>query len=93
MGIATVKRLKDFSPDTRSTLGHADVKGFNVYTDSTGERIGTVNEVLVDEKDGSLRYLVVNTGFWLFGKKVLLPVASPRIHYTQRCIYLSFVYP
>ena len=89
MGIATVKRLKDFSPDTRSTLGHADVKGFNVYTDITREKIGTVNEVLVDEKDGSLRYLVVNIGFWLFGKKVLLPVVSSRIHYTERCIYLS----
>ncbi len=37
--------------------------------------IGTVEEVLFDDHLWTVRYLVVNTGGWLLGRKVLLPPA------------------
>jgi len=37
-----------------------------VYTD-TDEKIGTVNDALVDE-EGHFRYFIVDLGFWIFGK-------------------------
>lgn len=51
-----------------------DIKGTNVYTSGTSsEKVGSVRDVLVDDV-GRMRYLVVDTGFWIFGNHVLLPV-------------------
>lgn len=41
---------------------------------------------MVDEQ-GRFRYLVVDTGFWVFGKQVLLPVGRSRIDQNNRRIY------
>jgi hypothetical protein len=48
----------------------SDLTGFEVQA-SDGERIGTVDEA-TSELDG--RALVVDTGFWIFGKKRMIPV-------------------
>jgi uncharacterized protein (TIGR02271 family) len=48
-----------------------------------------VTDVLVDAQDGRFRYFVVDTGFWIFGKKVLLPVGTTRIDYTDERIYVQ----
>jgi uncharacterized protein (TIGR02271 family) len=45
-----------------------------------------VNDVLVDE-EGHFRYLVINTGAWIFGKKVLLPIGRAQIDYSARRVY------
>jgi uncharacterized protein (TIGR02271 family) len=74
-------RIKDFDPDYRDHFGNDDVKGLDLY--SRDEKIGSVNDVLVDE-DGQFRYLVINTGAWIFGKKVLLPIGRCRIDYNAR---------
>jgi len=50
-----------------------EVKGLPVYTDINDEKVGTVHDILVNE-EGRIRYLVLNTGFWVFGKMVLLPI-------------------
>ncbi|MGH1392940.1 MAG: DUF2382 domain-containing protein [Trichormus sp.] len=71
-------KLEDFDPNYRDTLQGDDIKGLGVYTERNNEKIGTVNDVLVDE-DGHFRYLIVDLGFWIFGKKVLLPVGRTRI--------------
>jgi hypothetical protein len=42
---------------------------------SDGE-IGVVKDLLFDDKTWTARWLVVDTGFWLFGRKVLLPVSA-----------------
>ncbi|HIK05629.1 MAG TPA: DUF2382 domain-containing protein [Trichormus sp. M33_DOE_039] len=77
-------KLEDFDPNYRDTLQGDDIKGLGVYTETNNEKIGTVNDVLVDD-DGHFRYLVVDLGFWIFGKKVLLPVGRTRIdHGTDR---------
>lgn len=44
------------------------------YDGHDSDRVGSVDNLLIDERD-RIRYLVVETGFWVFGKKVLLPVS------------------
>lgn len=52
----------------RETIGRVDMTGFDV--EATDGSIGTVDEATLDVGAG---YLVVDTGTWIFGKKVLLP--------------------
>ncbi|MDZ8024503.1 MAG: DUF2382 domain-containing protein [Nostoc sp. SerVER01] len=79
-------KLEDFEPNYRDSFEGHDIKGLGVYTQGTDEKIGTVNDVLVDE-DGHIRYLVVDLGFWIFGKKVLLPIGRARIDYNTDRVY------
>ena len=66
-------KLADRFPNYRDRfLDGNDVKGMTVYADDE-EKVGRIHDVLVDET-GRLRYFVVDTGFWVFGKKVLLPI-------------------
>lgn len=53
-----------------------EIIGLSVYArlqNQEVERIGSVDAVLINEA-GQIRYLVIDTGFWIFGKKVLLPI-------------------
>lgn len=80
-------RLEDFEPNYREAFG-GEIKGIDVYTENTEDKIGTVNDVLVDQ-EGRLRYLVVDVGFWVFGKKVLLPMGRSRGDWNARRVYAS----
>lgn len=71
-------KIKDLDPNYTETFGGTDLKGSSVYSDSNNEKIGTVDDILVDES-GEFRYFVVDLGFWIFGKKVLLPVGRARM--------------
>lgn len=67
-------KIEDFNPNYRQeAFGGEEIKGIEVYTGNTDEKIGTIHNILVDET-GRFRYLVIDMGFWIFGKKVLLPV-------------------
>ncbi|MEH1834998.1 MAG: DUF2382 domain-containing protein [Nostoc sp.] len=79
-------KLEDFEPSYRDTFEGQDIKGLGVYTQGTDEKVGTVSDVLVDE-EGHFRYLVVDLGFWIFGKKVLLPIGRARIDYNVDRVY------
>lgn len=79
-------RLTAFDPNYSETFQEHDIKGLGVYTDINNEKIGTVSDVLVDE-EGHFRYLIVDLGFWIFGKKVLLPVGRSRIDYEAHRVY------
>lgn len=81
-----LQKLKDFDPDYRNTFQGDDILGMNVYADGTEEKIGTVSDVLVDDS-GRFRYFIVDLGFWIFGKKVLLPIGTSRIDYNRQSIY------
>ncbi|KAI9132322.1 DUF2382 domain-containing protein [Acaryochloris sp. CCMEE 5410] len=71
-------KLYDFDPDYRnSAFGGKDIKGLDVYAGATEDKVGSVHDVLIDET-GRMRYLVVDTGFWIFGKKVLVPFGRCR---------------
>jgi uncharacterized protein (TIGR02271 family) len=77
-------KLKEFDPDYRSHLDNQDVKGMDLYAGR--ERVGAVEDVLVDES-GKFRYFVINTGVWILGKKVLLPIGRARIEYSEGRVY------
>lgn len=57
-------------------FGGEQIKGYSVYT-SDQQKIGKVEDILVDEA-GRFRYLILETGFWVFGKEILLPVGRFR---------------
>jgi stress response protein YsnF len=71
-------KIKDFDPDYREAFGGYDIKGLDVHSDVNNEKIGTINDLLVDEQ-GHFRYFIVDLGFWGFGKKVLLPVGRAKV--------------
>ncbi len=77
-------KIKDFDPDYRSHFDGDDIIGLDLYTGN--DKIGSVEDALVDD-EGQFRYLVVNTGVWVLGKKVLLPIGGARIDYVARRVY------
>lgn len=80
-------KIEDFDPDYMDTIGDRNIINFSVYTDRNNEKVGIVKDVLIDENEGKLRYLIVDTGFWIFGKKVLLPIGLARISFTDERVY------
>jgi len=81
-------RLKDFEPNYRDAFDGDDIIGLDVYTEGTDDKIGTVKDILVDDA-GQLRYLVVDIGFWIFGKQVLLPMGRAKGDWKAQRIYAS----
>ncbi len=79
-------KISDFDPNYRQAFDGNDIKGMGVFTQGTDEKVGTVGDVLVDE-NGNFRYLVVDLGFWIFGKKVLLPVGRSQIDHNADRVY------
>ncbi|MBW4602264.1 MAG: PRC-barrel domain-containing protein [Calothrix sp. FI2-JRJ7] len=81
-------KIEDFHPNYGQVFsGNGNIVNFVVYSDITNEKIGAVKDILVDEHDGSFRYLIVDLGFCIFGKQVLLPIGRSRIDYSQQRIY------
>lgn len=82
-------KLEDFSGDyTATDFDNYAIRDFDVYSDINNERVGTVKDILVDDT-GHFRYLVVDTGFWIFGKQVVLPIGRSRISYSERRVYAA----
>ncbi|MGF1539148.1 MAG: DUF2382 domain-containing protein [Pleurocapsa sp.] len=81
-------KIADLYPDYKEDIfGGEDIKSFSVY-DYTKDKIGSVYDIIVDET-GRFRYLVIDTGFWIFGKKVLLPVGRASIDYSDKRVYVT----
>lgn len=79
-------KIADLYPDYKQEIfGGQDIKSFSVY-DYDNDKIGSVYDIIVDET-GRFRYLVIDTGFWIFGKKVLLPIGRAKVDYSQERIY------
>lgn len=79
-------KIADLYPNYKEDIFDGDdIKNFTVY-DYSKDKIGSVHDILVDET-GRFRYLVIDTGFWIFGKKVLLPVGRASVDYSQKEIY------
>ncbi|MEG4626502.1 DUF2382 domain-containing protein [Microcoleus sp. w1-18aA5] len=82
-------KIEDFNPNYRqAAFEDDDIKGLDVYGGSTDDKIGTIDTVLVDET-GRCRYFVVETGSWIFDKKVLLPIALCHIDFNGRRVYAT----
>lgn len=84
-------KFKDAYPDYRNNFDDSDAipfDSFSVYSQND-EQIGSVKDALIDEQEGRFRYLIVDTGFWVFGKKVLLPIGVARFDYDAKRIYVD----
>lgn len=79
-------KLEDFDPNYTESFDGNDIKGMDVYTEGGNEKIGSVNDVIVDD-EGHFRYFVVDVGLWILGKKVLMPVGRSRIDHQANRVY------
>jgi uncharacterized protein (TIGR02271 family) len=80
-------KLQDAYPNYRQEIfGGDDIKGYDAYAEND-DKIGSVYDALVDEA-GRFRYFVIDTGFWVFGKKVLVPMGSVRLDYDRHRVYI-----
>jgi uncharacterized protein (TIGR02271 family) len=82
--------LKDYYPNYRDELGNSELKNidsYEVYTEGENH-IGSVKDMLVDDA-GRFRYAVVDTGPWIFGKNVLLPIGLAHFDYGRNRIYVN----
>jgi uncharacterized protein (TIGR02271 family) len=77
-------KIADFNPDYKKHFGDRDIKGLDLYV--ANDKIGSVDDVLVDD-GGQFRYLVISTGSWIMGKKVLLPVGRAHVDKDGTRIY------
>jgi len=78
-------KLDEYDPNYQEAFDGNDIMDFDVYGQGN-DKVGSVKNILVDE-DGYLRYFIVDTGFWVFGKKVLLPVGMARIDFDDKRVY------
>ncbi|WP_121969518.1 DUF2382 domain-containing protein [Leptolyngbya sp. BC1307] len=83
--------LKKTYPDYRNTfsdnsLSHLD--DYSVYVDADN-KVGSVEDGLFDDTSGQFRYLIVDTGPWIFGKKVLLPIGRAEFDNSKERVYVS----
>lgn len=84
-----LQKIEEFYPNYQEEIfAGDDIKGFDVFAGDSDEKVGTVYDALVDET-GRFRYLVVDTGIWIFGKKVLLPIGSARFDYEARRVHAT----
>ena len=81
-----LQKISEFDTDYRDAIQGNDIKGMDVYVQGTDEKIGTVSDAVVDEQ-GAFRYLILDLGLWIFGKKVLLPVGKSRIDSRANRVY------
>lgn len=83
--------LKETYPNYRdqfsdNSLSHIDE--YSVYA-SGDDKVGSVEDGLFDSSTGQFRYLIVDTGVWIFGKKVLLPIGTARFDNTKQRVYVE----
>jgi PRC-barrel domain len=82
-------KLDEYNPNYRSEVFKGyDITHFNVYAGDGQDKVGSIDNILVDES-GRFRYFIVDTGSWVFGKKVLLPIAMAQLNYDNRIVSVS----
>ncbi|MEO1295597.1 MAG: DUF2382 domain-containing protein [Cyanobacteria bacterium J06636_16] len=85
-------RFKDAYPDHRATFSDgndsAEFSDFSVYA-RDDDKVGTVKDALFEDATSNIRYLIVDTGFWIFGKNVLLPIGLARFDHRQKRVYVN----
>lgn len=65
-----------------------EVTGYHIQAQD--DEIGTVEDFILDDKDWIIRYLVIDTGKWLPGKKVLVsPAWIQKIDWTQDALMVN----
>ncbi|MEI6098519.1 MAG: PRC-barrel domain-containing protein [Alphaproteobacteria bacterium] len=74
--------------DDQNLRSMAEIIGYHIH--ATDGQIGHLSDVLIEESDWTLRYLIVNTSNWWQGREVLIsPRSTQFIRWTERLIYLA----
>ncbi|MEO1093805.1 MAG: DUF2382 domain-containing protein [Cyanobacteria bacterium J06638_28] len=85
-------KLTEAYPNYREAVGEdsniADFDNYSVYADKDN-KVGSIKDVLFEDTTGNIRYLIVDTGFWVFGKNVLLPIGLARFDHAENRIYVN----
>ncbi|HEY3974163.1 MAG TPA: PRC-barrel domain-containing protein [Candidatus Sulfotelmatobacter sp.] len=58
-----------------------DIRGSHLYG-SNDEKLGKIDDVIFDHANGTIRYIVVDTGGWLTTKKFIVP--ADRLHLSAK---------
>ena len=81
----TIEGEKKWDPQLRSTIA---VTGYAIQT-VDGE-IGHVNDFIVDDETWEIRYLIIDTGNWWPGKRILIsPRWIKRISWSESNVYVD----
>jgi stress response protein YsnF len=80
----SLHKIEDFDANYHQQNSQEHIRGFDLYAED--EKIGSADDILVDD-DGRIRYLVIKTGIWMFGTKVLLPIGRSRVDYDTHRVY------
>jgi uncharacterized protein (TIGR02271 family) len=82
-------RLKDYYPNYRNEFDSElrDIDSYDVYA-AGDDKVGSVKDLLVDDA-GRFRYAIVDTGPWIFGKNVLLPIGLANFDYQRHRVYVD----
>lgn len=76
-------KLDEYFPNYRDgNLADFDIRDFDVY--GQDELIGYATNILVDGNNSNFRYFIIDTGFWVFSLKVLLPVGLAFADYKNK---------
>ncbi|WP_315787962.1 PRC-barrel domain-containing protein [Fischerella sp. JS2] len=79
-------KLDEYYPNYQNEIFDGyNIKNFDVYAQDN--KVGSVTNMMIDD-EGYFRYFIVDTGFWVFGKKILLPVGMARINYEDKRVYV-----
>lgn len=77
-------KIQDYYPKYREHFDNHNILNFDLYNGD--QKIGSIVDILVDDSR-KIRYFVINTSFWLVGKKVLLPIGKANISTDDRRVY------
>lgn len=76
------------SPDEVHLRSAKEVRGYHIQ--GSDDDIGHVDDFVVDDETWTIRYLIVDTANWWFGKKVLIsPEWTDRISWDQQKVHLN----
>ncbi|WP_193200347.1 PRC-barrel domain-containing protein [Nostoc sp. MG11] len=84
-------KLTDTLPNYREIFGEDNIISFSIYSIINGEKNGTINDILLDENEGKFRYLIIDLGFWIFSKQVLLPIGLSQINFSEERAYTTSI--
>lgn len=85
-------RLKESTPDEKTWDPHLrstqEVSGYHIQA-ADGE-IGHVEDFVIDDQTWAIRYLIINTGNWWPGKKVLVsPQWIKRVSWSESKVFVN----
>lgn len=66
----------------------SEVRGYDIQ--GTDDAIGHVEDFIIDDESWAIRYLVIDTSNWWFGKKVLIaPYWATRVSWAQTKVFIN----